>query len=143
MSRRARASFAAELRAVAFLAPLSDDQVADLAGRALRTREPAGMVFSKEGERGDEMVVVLDGEVEVRRDGRVVATLGPGAYVGEMALLAEQPIRTATVVARTPVVIAYLARHDVETVLAAAPAVLAELRATVAARAAAPPPAAG
>lgn len=84
------------------------------------------------------MVVVLDGAVEVRRDGQVLATLGPGDHVGEMALLAERPIRTATVVAASPVVVAYVARHDVEVVLAEAPAVLAELRATIAARTAPP-----
>ena len=137
--RRRRASFAAELRAVPLLGPLDDDQIADLAHRALRAHEPAGMVFAKEGERGDEMVVVLEGEVEVRRGDVVLARLGPGDYVGEMALLEEEPVRRATVVARTPVVVAYLARHDVEVVLAEAPAVLDALLATIAART--PPPA--
>lgn len=49
MTRRSRQAFAAELRAVPLFAALSDAQIDDLAGRALRAREPAGMVFSKEG----------------------------------------------------------------------------------------------
>ena len=54
-----------------------------------------------EGERGREFFVIVDGEVEVRRKGRKVATLGPGSFVGEMALLSKIP-RTATVTALTP-----------------------------------------
>ena len=41
----------------------------------------------REGERGREFFVIVSGEVEVRRKGRKVATLGPGSFVGEIALL--------------------------------------------------------
>jgi CRP/FNR family transcriptional regulator, cyclic AMP receptor protein len=62
----------------------------------------AGKVLIQEGERGREFFVIIEGEVEVRRKGRKLATLGPGNFVGEMALLAKSP-RTATVTALTPV----------------------------------------
>ena len=81
------------------------------------------MVFSKEGERGDELVVLLEGNVEVRRDGAVLATLGPGDHFGEMALLDDTARRSATVVAVTPVVVAYVSRHHFDTLLADNPAV--------------------
>lgn len=63
---------------------------------------PAGKVLISEGDRGREFFVIVSGEVEVRRKGRKVATLGPGSFVGEMALLSRSP-RSATVTALTPV----------------------------------------
>jgi CRP-like cAMP-binding protein len=60
-----------------------------------------GRVLIEEGERGREFFVIVSGEVEVRRKGRKVATLGPGRFVGEMALLSKAP-RNATVTAVTP-----------------------------------------
>ena len=62
----------------------------------------AGKVLIEEGERGREFFVLVSGEVEVRRKGRKVATLGPGSFFGEMALLSKTP-RTATVTAVTPI----------------------------------------
>jgi CRP-like cAMP-binding protein len=62
----------------------------------------AGKVLIQEGKRGREFFIIVSGEVEVTRKGKKVGTLGPGAFVGEMALLSKTP-RTATVTASTPV----------------------------------------
>ena len=132
--RHRRESFEAELATVPVLRELSDAQRSELARRATRAREPAGMAFSKEGERGDELVVILDGEVEVRRDGALLAVLGPGDFVGEVALLDDSARRTATVVARTPVVVVYIGRHDFEYLTAEVPGLLDSIRATMRAR---------
>lgn len=61
---------------------------------------PAGKVLIREGERGREFFVIVSGEIEVRRKGRKIATLGAGSFVGEMALLSKAP-RSATVTALT------------------------------------------
>ena len=45
--------------------------------------------------------VITEGVASVRVDGREVATLGPGAHFGELALISEG-LRTATVTAVTP-----------------------------------------
>jgi CRP-like cAMP-binding protein len=61
----------------------------------------AGTELIRQGEPGTEFYVVVDGEIEVRRNGRRAASLGAGSFVGEIALLSRSP-RTATVVATTP-----------------------------------------
>ena len=61
----------------------------------------AGHVLTAEGEVGREAFVIVEGRAEVSRNGTVLATLGDGEFVGEMAMLAHQR-RTATVIALTP-----------------------------------------
>jgi CRP/FNR family transcriptional regulator, cyclic AMP receptor protein len=60
-----------------------------------------GAVLTREGDRGREFFVLLDGEVDVRRQGRKLATRGSGDFIGEIALISNIP-RTATVTAVTP-----------------------------------------
>lgn len=50
----------------------------------------------KEGELGDSLFILVEGEVEVRKGRQAIAQLGPGECVGEMALLDSEP-RSATV----------------------------------------------
>ncbi len=59
-----------------------------------------GDLLMREGDEGDEFLVIEDGEVEILVGGRHVHVLGPGAGVGDVALVRRSP-RTATVVART------------------------------------------
>ena len=70
-----------------------------LAG-ATRRQVAAGEVICREGEKGDEFFVVLEGKVAVAADdfgtSKGIAQLGRGAFFGEMAVVANQP-RSATV----------------------------------------------
>ncbi len=61
--------------------------------------QPGQVIFS-EGDPGDLMFVVLEGEVEVRVHEKVVDTTGPGGILGEMALVDHAP-RSATAIAKT------------------------------------------
>jgi CRP/FNR family transcriptional regulator, cyclic AMP receptor protein len=61
----------------------------------------AGHVLMRQGDPGREFFVVIDGEVSVDRDGRHVANVGPGGFVGDIALVTERP-RTATVTTTVP-----------------------------------------
>ena len=60
----------------------------------------AGTLIVDQGQMGREAFVLLEGSVTVRRNGRKVTTLGPGAVVGELSLLDHGP-RTASVVCDT------------------------------------------
>jgi len=61
-----------------------------------------GKEMTREGSRGREFFVLLQGEAEVTRDGRTINELGPGDFFGEIALVSDSP-RTATVTATSPV----------------------------------------
>jgi flavin reductase (DIM6/NTAB) family NADH-FMN oxidoreductase RutF len=64
-----------------------------------RSYEPEQSVV-REGEPGDELFVILDGEARIERGGNVLATFGPGEFFGEIAVLDGRP-RSADVVAAT------------------------------------------
>jgi CRP-like cAMP-binding protein len=54
-----------------------------------------GRALTAQGEHGDEFFVVLEGKIKIERDGRTAASLGPGDFFGEIALIDGRP-RTAT-----------------------------------------------
>ena len=112
---------------------LSKKQLREVSSLATRLDEPAGTLLTKEGRVGNEFIIVLEGEIEVRRGDEVVATRGPGSYVGEIALIDNRP-RTATVIAKTPVVIEVIGRREFRTLLADAPELQAEIMNTMAQR---------
>jgi CRP/FNR family transcriptional regulator, cyclic AMP receptor protein len=62
---------------------------------------PEGRQLTREGERGREFFVLLEGAAEVRQKGRKLRTLGKGDFLGEIALVSKTP-RTATVTTTAP-----------------------------------------
>ena len=80
---------------------LSRKELVQLARVSEDLEVPAGKVLCAEGDVGHEFFVVIDGEVEVTRKGKHVATRGGEDFFGEIALLEPTP-RMATVTAKTP-----------------------------------------
>lgn len=68
-------------------------------------RVPAGTLLAEQGQPGEEMYLLLDGVLDVLVDGKLLAQLGPGAVMGERALL-EGGLRTATLRAVSDCVVA-------------------------------------
>ena len=83
------------------LALLADDEAILLLQRSTRVEFDKGQVLMEEGQTGDSMIFLEEGEVEVQRGGRTIAALTGGTTIGEMALLDPAP-RSATVVAASP-----------------------------------------
>lgn len=80
------------------------------------------MPIVRMGEPGDAMYVVLDGEVTVHRPGLAALPLGIGSFFGEIAIL-DGGARTATVIARGPVVCLTITQSRLLKLLQAEPAI--------------------
>ncbi len=90
------------LRRIKILAGLNDAQLAHLAQFMLLERVPQWAVVVKQGDPGDAMYLIIDGELRARitTNGKetILATFGPGDFFGDMALFDNGP-RSADVVA--------------------------------------------
>jgi MFS family permease len=84
---------------VPFFEPLAPTTLEKLALRLRPLHVRAGTAVVKEGEGGEAFYVIGSGQVDVMHGGKLVATLGPGQYFGEIALLHEAP-RVATCLVR-------------------------------------------
>jgi MFS family permease len=97
------------LRGVSLLSLLPEPTLNRLARALERVEAAPGDVVIREGDAGDRFYVIEEGTVEVTKEGRLIASLGPGDFVGEIALLRDIP-RVATVTATSPVVLQALDR---------------------------------
>jgi CRP/FNR family cyclic AMP-dependent transcriptional regulator len=70
-----------------------------------------GTVVVHEGRRESEFYLILDGQAKVTRGDKQVATLGPGDYFGELAVLVPGP-RNASVIAETQVELLGITSHE-------------------------------
>jgi CRP/FNR family transcriptional regulator, cyclic AMP receptor protein len=102
MPARTRTGTKADLIAgVPLFADLSKSELAQVVSLADEIDLPADKVLIREGERGREFFVLLEGEAEVTRKGKKLATRGSGEFFGEIALVSSLP-RVATVTTKKP-----------------------------------------
>ncbi|GAA1911042.1 cyclic nucleotide-binding domain-containing protein [Nocardioides hwasunensis] len=100
-------------------------------GRALTL--PQGWSPIAESTPADKAYLITEGEVSVRKGGVEVATLGPGSVVGEAAIV-NRTLRSATVVALTPLRVVHFTSERLTELVDQVPAFGDALRAAAAAR---------
>jgi CRP/FNR family transcriptional regulator, cyclic AMP receptor protein len=98
----------------------SGRELAQVAAIAEQVSLPEGKVLIREGEPGRDFFVLVEGTVDVRKGKRRIATLRPGDFVGEIALLTNAP-RTATVRTTSPGSALRVTRQGFLTLLEASP----------------------
>lgn len=99
------------LEAVPIFAPLPGGSLEHLAARLVPLRIEPETVIVREGDEGDRFYMLVEGTLEVSQEGATLSEMEPGGYFGEIALLRDIP-RTATVTAKTPVVLYALDRDE-------------------------------
>jgi CRP-like cAMP-binding protein len=90
------------LKDVPLFAGCTKKELRELAARTDEIDLREGYVLMREGRPGREFVVLVEGTAEVTKDGKKLAELEAGDWVGEIALLTNVP-RTATVTASSPI----------------------------------------
>jgi len=87
--------------AQSFFDAFTPEQIARISAHGTPVRVPNGWSPIWERTPADKAYVILDGRVSVRQHGEEIAQLGPGDVVGEVALV-RHSLRTASIVALTP-----------------------------------------
>jgi CRP/FNR family transcriptional regulator, cyclic AMP receptor protein len=90
------------LEAIPLFAGLSVAELRMVARLVDGVEADAGETIVEQSTHSYQFVIIEEGEAEVLRDGVRVALLGPGEFFGELAILAGGSVRTASVIARTP-----------------------------------------
>jgi len=99
------------MRKVPLFRGMSTSALETVADRATETTFADGETVTREGEPGNAFYIVTDGRLHVSKEGTMVRDLGPGDFLGEIALVDGGP-RTATVTADGPVQALVIRRAD-------------------------------
>ena len=116
----------AALASIELFAGLSKKELAAIDRLMTPIEIKAGKQVIKEGTAGREAFIIVEGTASVWRDGKLIASVGKGAVLGEVALLANRA-RTATVQAETAMTVEVLNRREFEQLLDQSPAITRKL----------------
>jgi CRP-like cAMP-binding protein len=131
---RLRASAKEQLiKSVPLFSHCSKSEIMALAGEADELTIPEGKELTRQGDRGREFMVIVDGAAKVEKDGHLVNELGPSDFIGDIALLSDVP-RTATVTTTTETTVLVLTDRAFKRVADKIPTVHESLLAALTAR---------
>jgi CRP-like cAMP-binding protein len=118
------------LKNVPFFDGLGKREFKDLAAHTDELEVRSGTVLAREGDFGHEFFVIESGEAEVKTAAGRSATLGPGDFFGEIALL-ESDRRNATVTAKSSMTLIVMNRSDFRRMESTMPEISARVRAAI------------
>lgn len=121
------------LAAVPLFANLDKQELVEIGRHTDEVAAAAGEVIVAQDASAYSFYVIIEGTAEVARDGQELAVLGPGDFLGEMALLEDLP-RSATVTALVPTRLLEMHRRDFSSVLDSSPHLARKMLATMAHR---------
>jgi CRP-like cAMP-binding protein len=129
----ARDRYLEHLKSVPLFAGCTKKQLQHVAAITTELRIPSGTTLMTEGTMAHEFIVIMSGTAVVRRNGRKLAELGPGDFIGELALIMHRP-RTATVVATSDMDVLVVDGRSFGPLLDEVPGLARQLLTTVAER---------
>jgi len=121
------------LKRVPLFERCSKRELAEIAALADELDLPDARDLTREGTRGREFLILVEGEADVVKDGRAVNRLGNGDFIGEIALVTGRP-RTATVRTRGPARVLVLTAASFRRLMQDVPSIQGKVLAALAAR---------
>jgi CRP-like cAMP-binding protein len=118
------------LKSIPLFADLPEDQLREIATFAIEVSVEEGKHLVEEGDYSYQFMAIEEGNAEVLRGDERVAELGPGDYFGEIGLI-ERDRRTATVVAKSPMLLVTLDRWDLKRMEKDIPEAYSKIRQTM------------
>ena len=118
--RQSQSDYLSHLSSVPLFAQCTKTELKSLARHTSDITAEPDQILIKEGQGAYDFFVIVSGEAEVSRDGKIVGRLHDGDYFGELGLLAPA-LRDATVTARSAMELIVLSQWDFEHALEEAP----------------------
>ena len=110
------------LKRVPLLSGLGKRDIEEVGRLAEEIDLPAGHVLMREGASGNEFFVIVDGTVMIDRGGATIRSLGPGDFLGEIALVDDGP-RTATATTESPAKLLVVGHREFHSLMNQFPAI--------------------
>jgi CRP/FNR family transcriptional regulator, cyclic AMP receptor protein len=127
-----------KLKSVELFAGLSRNDLRRLSTVTDELIVPANTRLIDEGSFAHEFLLITSGRAAVRRDGELIAELGPGDFAGEIGAMSDAR-RNATVVASSELTVIVMTARDLRRIALEMPSVGERIEATIAARSPAAP----
>jgi CRP/FNR family transcriptional regulator, cyclic AMP receptor protein len=134
MAGRSSTDRTERVRAIPLFSGVPETTLRRIAEAMTQVEVPAGQVLIQQGQPGAGILIVEEGSVVVERPGREPIELGPGEFLGELALLTTEGVHTARVRTTTTSVLLAMGRQEFLDLLQEEPRIAVAMLPTMAER---------